>query len=154
MAYIEQYERTKRWYERFRALNSGRPHEVPSDNYVDEIYAFFMNCYHIKDWIKADLSVSAAIRETVEGHINSSQPLRLCADVCNSLKHFRLTRPRSDENPAFGRKRFALSLGVGQPTTIGLKYEVTTNTGPVDAFQLATDCIAAWDAFFSANGLT
>jgi hypothetical protein len=54
-SYREQYERVKRWYGKFIALDQGRAHDVPSENYLDEIYAFFMNCYHFKDWIKNDI---------------------------------------------------------------------------------------------------
>ena len=41
--YREQYDRMKRWYHRFVALDQGRSHDVPSDNYLDEIYPFLMN---------------------------------------------------------------------------------------------------------------
>ena len=150
--YREQYDRMKRWYDRFAALDQGRSHDVPSDNYLDEIYAFFMNCYHLKDWIKNDTAVAVAIQQAVEPHINSSRQLKLCADICNSLKHLRLTSSRSGENPAFGRKQFGLALGTG-PTAINLKYEIDTTGGAIDAFQLATECLDAWDTFLSANGL-
>jgi hypothetical protein len=150
--YREQYDRMKRWYDRFVALDQGRSHDVPSDNYLDEIYAFFMNCYHLKDWIKHDGTVAPTVQQAVEPHINSSRPLKLCADICNSLKHLSLTSSRSGENPAFGKKQFGLALGTG-PTTINLKYEIDTATGPIDAFQLATECVDAWDTFLAANGL-
>lgn len=150
--YREQYDRMKRWYDRFVSLNQGRSHDVPSDNYLDEIYAFFMNCYHLKDWIKNDGTVAPIIQRTVEPYINSSRPLKLCADICNSLKHLSLTSSRSAENPAFGKKHFVLALGTG-PTTINLKYEIDTTSGTIDAFQLATECVGAWDSFLTAHGL-
>ncbi len=52
-SYQEQYDRMKRGSSRFAALDQGRSHDVASDNYVDDIYASFMNCYHLKDWILA-----------------------------------------------------------------------------------------------------
>ena len=55
--YQEQYDRTKRWYDRLTAIDQGRAHDMASDHYVDEIYAFFLNCYHLKDWIKNDGNV-------------------------------------------------------------------------------------------------
>ena len=73
----EQYERAKRWYKRFATINTGRVHNVSSDNYVDEIYAFFLNCYHVKDWIKNDASLLDAVRGAVEDFINSERSLRL-----------------------------------------------------------------------------
>ena len=150
--YSEQYDRMKRWFNRFVALDQGRLHDVPSDNYLDDIYAFFMNCYHLKDWIKHDGTVAPAVQQSVEHHINLSHPLKLCADICNSLKHLRLTSSRSGENPAFGKKHFSLALGTG-PATINLKCEIDTSAGAIDAFQLATECVSAWDTFLSENGL-
>jgi hypothetical protein len=150
--YCEQYDRMKRWYDRFAALDQGRSHDMPSDNYLDEIYAFFMNCYHLKDWLMNDTTVAHAIQQAVEPHINSSCPLKLCADICNSMKHLRLTSNRSGENPVFGRKQFSVVLGTG-PTTVSLKYEIDTASGVIDAFQLATECVDAWDTFLSAKRL-
>ena len=157
--YREQYDRMKRWYARFEAIDKGRQHDVASDNYVDEIYAFFLNCYHLKDWIKHDPAVlpifvsDKAAAAAVEGAIKADRSLKLCADICNSLKHLRLTRPeKSGESPTFGAKHFALSLGSGPPT-ISLKYEVDTASGPEDAFQIAVECVKAWDRFLGTHGL-
>jgi len=143
----------KRWYDRFEAIDQGRPHDMPSENYLDEIYAFFLNCYHFRDWLKNDSTLAVHIQQSVELHINSSRALILCADICNSLKHLRLTRTRSGENPAFGRKQFAVHLGTGVTTSISLKYVVITENDTVDAFSLATDCVASWETFLRANGL-
>jgi hypothetical protein len=150
--YQDQYDRMKRWYAIFAALDQGRLHDVTAENYVDEIYAFFMNCYHFKDWIKHDSAVGVSVQQSVEGHINLNRPLKLCADICNSLKHLTLTSQRSQEGPTFGKKEYGLTLG-GGPPTINLKYQIDTATGPIDAFQLATECVDAWDTFLSANGL-
>lgn len=149
----EQYERMKRWYDRFAAIAQGRDHDVPSDNYVDEIYAFFMNCYHFKDWLRSDPSLPTAVRDAVEAHVTAERPLRLCADICNALKHVTLTTSRSGENPRFGKKQFAVHLGPGVRTSIALKYEIATDTGSKDAFDLAKETVDAWDRFLNAHRL-
>lgn len=158
-SYREQYDRMKRWYARFEAIDKGRQHDVSSDNYIDEIYAFFLNCYHLKDWIRHDPAVlpvfatDNAVKAAIEGAVNADRSLKLCADICNSLKHLRLTqRERSGESPIFGAKHFALSLGA-EPPTISLKYVVDTTSGPEDAFQIATDCVKAWDSFLGTHRL-
>ncbi len=150
--YVKQYERVKRWYDRFSALNNGRTHDSFSENYVDDIYAFFQNSYHLKDWIKNDSAVPVAIQNAVEPYITSTRCLRLCADICNSSKHLSLTNPRSNEAPAFGAKHYGLNLGAGSQK-IQLKWEVDTSNGPIDAFQLARECIDAWEVFLTSNGL-
>ena len=144
--FVEQYDRMQRWYKKFSDIDKGRSHDTPSENYVDDIYAFFQNAYHLKDWIKNDLAVPAHVQSAVEQHINNNRSLELCADICNSLKHLDLARPRSGEVPTFGKKVFGLNIG-GGPTTISLKYEVVIKAGNIDAFGLASDCVKAWDAF-------
>jgi hypothetical protein len=151
--YRQQYDRMMRWYDRFVAIDHGRSHDSSSDNYRDEVYAFFESCYHLKDWIKNDTAISPGVVQSVEGHVSSSRSLRLCADICNSLKHLQLTRPRSHENPVFGAKSVALDLGNSTAPSISIKYEVETTNGPEDAFQLATDCVLAWGGFLGANNL-
>ena len=126
-------------------------HDVPSDYYQDEVYAFFINCYHQKDWIKNDRSVDPAVAKSVEEFINNSEDLSLCADLCNGAKHLRLTRgTRSGGDPQFGKREFKAGLG-GPETTISVKYSIDTSSGQVDAFELATKCLQAWKGFIVSN---
>lgn len=32
-------------------IYKGRPNDLPSDYYQHEVLAFFLNCYHLKDWV-------------------------------------------------------------------------------------------------------
>ncbi len=147
--YLEQFDRVKRWYQRFVIINEGIQHNLPSDNYQDEVYAFFLNCYHLKDWIKNDKSIGAAAAK-VEDFIENNDELKLCADICNSIKHLKLTTPRSGQEPRFGQRKFHLQVG-GSETTISVKYNIDTLSGPVDAFGLATNCLKAWESFIQSN---
>lgn len=147
--YLKQFKRVKRWYQRFVIINQGRQHDFPSDYYQDEVYAFFLNCYHLKDWIKNDKSVGAAAAK-VEEFINNNKELSVCADICNGIKHLRLTSTRSGQDPRWGPQKFNVQLG-GPETTISVKYSIDTSSGPVDAFELATRCLQAWENFIGAN---
>jgi len=160
--YQEQFERVKRWYEEIKKTDQGRPHDRSTDYYQDEVYAFFFNCYHLKDWIKNDKSVGAVAKKKVEDFINNSKELSLCADICNSSKHLVLTHPsRSKKNPQFGKRKFYVQLQgfigfnkrkskqklSGSEPTISIKYEINTSKGLVDAFELATKCLQKWEEF-------
>lgn len=150
--YLEQFERVKRWYKRFKMIDNGRPHNLPSEYYQDEVYAFFQNCHHLKDWIKNDNSVGAAAT-MVEGFINGNKELSLCADICNRKKHLMLTRPRSGKDPRFGKRDFKLTLEVPEEEkTIRVKYSINTSSGKrIDAFELATRCLQAWEDFIKSE---
>jgi len=138
----------KRWYKRFKEINNGQIHDKPSEFYEDEIYAFFMNCYHFKDWIKKD-PATASVANQVENYINNNTELSLCADICNGLKHFHFDGDRNGESPEFGKTKAKLDIGSG-PTTIAVKYEIKTKSGTIDAFDLATKCIKTWDIFIKS----
>jgi hypothetical protein len=64
----EQWKRVGRWFERFSDTARGRDHNRESDAYQDEVYAFFLCCFHLKDWLKND-PVSAAAASDVENLI-------------------------------------------------------------------------------------
>lgn len=146
--YDEQLDRVKRWYERFKEIEEGRSHDRPSDYYQDVVYAFFMNCYHLKDWIKND-PASSSVAGKVEDYISNTPDLSLCADICNGLKHLVLNRERSGEDPEFGPTKFDVGVGT-RPTTIAVHYTINTNSGPIDAFSLATKCLKDWKSFISS----
>ncbi len=147
--YLEQFDRVKRWYQRFVTIDEGRQHTLPSDNYQDEVYTFFINCFHLKDWIKYDESVGAAAAK-VEDFINANKELNLCRDICHGIKHLKLENPRSGQDPQFGQRKFYLQVG-GPETTISARYTIDTSSGPVDAFELATKCLKAWENFILSN---
>jgi hypothetical protein len=141
----EQIVRVARYFRRFREYEAGLPADIGvSPEHKDLVYAFFLNCYHLKDWIKADPAL--ATLGDVEAFINGSPALRLCADICNASKHFELTRPRSNESPAVGIP----NLLVGRKSVV-LRYEVETNSGPIDSFELAERCMVAWSKFLGLD---
>ena len=74
--YPEQWDRVRRWYLRFREISEGKLHDRSSDFYQDDIYAFFMNCYHLKDWIKKDPTASSLSAE-VEDFITNVPEMAL-----------------------------------------------------------------------------
>ncbi len=143
--YPEQWERVRRWYQLFQEISQGKLHDKESDFYQDDVYGFFMNCYHLKDWIRNDPTASA-LSTKVESFITNVPEMALCADICNGLKHLVLKSPRSSENPQFGKRHFKVGVGT-QRTTIAVEYTIDTASGPIDAFELATKCLKAWEDF-------
>ena len=77
----EQWERVKRYFERFERLTrTGRIHDTNSENYVDDIYSFFIHCYHLKDWIEKD--PSSPLRSDVNDFGKKSKSFQICRDLC------------------------------------------------------------------------
>ena len=149
--YTEQLARLRRSFERFGEIDSGRIHDRNSHHYEDELYVFFMNCHHLKDWLINDPAFSTP-KADIEGFINLNAELQLCADICNSHKHLALSKPpRSTESPTMGVRNFAVSLGVG-PVQLSAKYAIDTKSGPIDAYKLASKCLDLWITFIKSSG--
>jgi hypothetical protein len=150
--YQEQVDRLKRSYQRLAEIDKGRTHDMYSEFYRDEIYVFFMNCHHLKDWLAKDSQFSASKTE-VDDYINSNKELQICADICNAHKHFRLDEPRkrSAEQPSVGDQNIELKLKARE-IVVRAKFTIDTASGPLDGFELATRCLDLWKAFILEKG--
>jgi hypothetical protein len=156
--YIEQYARVRRWYERFKAIAGGQEHRMPSAYYRDDVVAFFINCHHLKDWVKNDpfaLEHGSLTRTGVEDFVNASAELRICGDVCNGSKHFLLDPNRSstqDASTSIAKTAHSLYLGAYTPVYAAY-FEVVSSGKSRDAFELATSCLAQWDQYLQEHSL-
>lgn len=148
---MEQSDRMLRWYDRFKRVNDGQEHSEDVDYHEDTMRAFFENCFHLRDWILND-SRSGIPPGDVRNLINRTPVMQLCADIAISYKHLLVTqKPRSGQNPTLGPRHFTLSIG-GEVPYGQVNYTISTTSGAKDAFQLATDCVAAWKAFLGQYG--
>ena len=149
--YVEQFSRMQRWYERFKNIDEGTAHERSSEEYTDNVYAFFQNCYHLKDWIKNDDTIKLPKGFDIDrDFINKNPAMGLLADICNGTKHLKLAKERSNESPEFYSKNYSLTLG-GQKAVVKVKWNIKTKSGNQDAFQLATECVKKWEEFITKN---
>jgi hypothetical protein len=167
--HVEQLNRVERWYKRFEEIDSGTIHNRPSEYYQDDVYSFFQNCHHLKDWIKNDTNVTLPNKgQVVEDHVSGNDDLKLCADICNGTKHLKLIDPktrkpksRTGKQPEFIKAEYGLHIGGSlnfgssqapeTPTTLSVRYTIDAAAGPVDAFELATRCIDSWKRFVAAH---
>jgi len=143
--YLEQWARVKRWWTRVHEVTYGRSPVFYPEFGEDEIYAFFLNCYHLKDWIKNDPS-SGELKDLVEDYINKSFALSICADLCNGLKHFKRDPKRVRKNAKFGP--ITQRILDANSLTIAITSTIETDSGIFDANEIASQCIVEWENFF------
>ncbi len=151
MKYLEQYERIKRSYNRFEKINKGMLHDKNSDYYQDEVYAFFINCYHLKDWLIKDLPTGIKKRD-IESFVGKSKNLMISGALCTGSKHLIISDPRFDPSTKIGKRSVKVGLGTG-PTTISVKYQINIDNKIHDAFTIATKCLKEWERFLKRNRL-
>lgn len=117
-----------------------------------ELFAFFEICHHLKDWIK--FSPGYKSFSDVEKFINGSPPLRICADICNRLKHRKLTKPpRSNSELGIFKVKTTTTIGP-DPSLASVKLDhatIETERGEECCFALAEECMNEWKRYFSEN---
>jgi hypothetical protein len=153
----KQWDRVKRRYARLELMNTPREHTSPTADYPDDDFqAFFMDCFHLKDWLKNDSATGLSSKE-VEVTVTTSSVLGLCGDLANGSKHLLLTTPRVDPHAKLGGRLIKVAHQAGggtpHPTTIAYSYKVEALGKTIDAFELATACMAEWESFLKSKSL-
>ena len=156
--YIEQFLRVERWFSRLLddALSRPKTQQITEEYFQDDLYSFFINCYHLKDWIEKDNSIACTKSDT-ESFLAKNEYLKLCADLCNSSKHLVLnTKGRSQKSPRVGVPEIYTSVAIDPKAvkadssllqTRFLFYVETDDHEYIDALELASECINAWANF-------
>lgn len=115
------------------------------------IYAFFIFCHHIKDYIINDESFNIE-KKIVENYINDYDCLSICADICNGTKHLEFDErhpPRSGGKPQ-GKLRVKRDDKKGKGLERFYVYFSTTK-GDINFLELADCCIQKWIEFIKQN---
>ncbi len=144
----DQRNRIGRWHKRVSAIGRGIPVGMSKDEALDDVFAFFMNCYHQRDWIIGSGFKSPA---EVDEYVRNTDVLALCRDICAGLKHFRAEPTRAYIDSSWSTATITVSSTVParREPIPGEYWVITTDRGNVDTFDLADRCVAAWDALLS-----
>jgi hypothetical protein len=143
-----QWARVHRRLDDVRAVYAGRP--GGTDAAVDTVQSFFESVLHLKDWLGND-PLSGVTKATGDSVINTSQVLRLCADLANGSKHLRLTHSRAgDTSTTIARNDVTVLVGTG---TSAHRFYVQSAGTEHDVLQLAEAAVNEWISFLSGRGL-
>ena len=156
-ASAEQFARVERALARVRS-NRGR--ELPE--YEDDVWSFFQNAWHLKDWIKNDPELSQKDRDAVEGDVGGLEVLRICADLANRSKHLRLEHKRLDANISkrsthihAGAVHLSLSSGSSVvPGYAELIFTIVADDGrEFGVIETAEQAVAEWRELLNRYGV-
>jgi hypothetical protein len=159
-AYQEQLARTGRLYRRVldRVVPIHRPDGQLTDineciaDYSDDVWSFFVNAWHIRDWVKHDKNIDSATRARIVDAAKIARSLRLCADLANGRKHLTLTRP-----PRIGAELSTMRAAIGEGEnwifdlylTLGDEHPAES----VAAVAVAFDAMREWQRIIEAEAL-
>jgi len=147
----EQYDRLTRWQARLK-----EPAPV-DDRRLDDYHAFFICCFHLKDWLRADPLLSPTIGPAAEAWLNDVKYLRLCADLANASKHLVIDRKvRIDPNIAVRAVQGAFQADAFQAGAFQVNDEVivVADRETYEGTFLVEMCVLNWELFLREHGLS
>lgn len=146
----EQYDRMRRWYARVNEF-------APVDEHrIDDFYAFFVCCFHLRDWLKQDSGLDKKIGADAQAFVNNNRWLRICADIANGAKHLRRNRPaRIDAGARVEKTTLTFpTAGFSPEAFLSRDFIVVPADGTMwIALGIAKNAVAAWDNFLGERGL-
>ncbi len=93
----KQYRRIERAHDEIVQYFESPKKSKSSEKMLDPVYDFFLNCYHLREWIREDNKVSQDIKNSLpsfEKNTSSVQFL-ICRDLCNKSKHAMLKETKN-----------------------------------------------------------
>jgi hypothetical protein len=144
-----------RWFERLHEAG------VVDERRCDDFYAFFVICYHLKDWIKNDPRVrqeAPTVADSVVAFVDEKQSLRMSADIANGVKHLvrnNPTRVKIDPNALLSVAQPAFQADAFQEDAFQVSGEIVVKAldQKWDAEMIAGHCVAHWQNFLRRAGL-
>jgi hypothetical protein len=133
-----QYKRMIRFHDRAKqSLQGNDENEI-----YDFIYAFFQNCYHLRDWV---VSGGVATKDEMKYLFDNNTELKLCRDICNATKHLQYDKPSIDPRPRISREWNPFKNEAADFYLYSDKRRSIT--------ELMSSCVVAWDEFLANKGL-
>ena len=95
-----QYRRMERIHDNIIADFESKTFSKSSEERLDDVYEFFFNCYHLREWIQEDNKVDQSTKDILPTFENQNSPIQLqmCRDLCNKSKHAVLKFKPNDPN--------------------------------------------------------
>jgi hypothetical protein len=161
--YIEQWNRVQRWYSKVEELTL-KPTNIELEHALDIIYAFYINCFSLRDWIQSS-NTNSEISKKVEDIFKDSYGIEcfsICAGIANGSKHLKPDRKRA----TYGKTSIITQSIKLYPPLIYLnsqnniselkasyRWTILSGNKEFDIYDLARECIKEWKFFLNQNNL-
>ncbi len=147
IGYRDRLDRARRFLERIeRSVDDMGDDGITHVDFQHIVWAFFQNCWHVKDWVLYDPLVDQVTKDAVCKRAHDSGVLRVCQDMCNGTKHL-------GSRPGASHDHIDTTIVPGGP--IIRDCLIDTGAGKlVSGRMLAHQCIGEWVSILQSHGLT
>jgi len=140
-----QLDRVRRWHKRVREIGWEPGFSGGTVDNLDVLFAFFQNCYHLRDWLERSRTMS---KQQLDNFFQEHEEMQICRDICNGTKHLEISKPSVDADFSIGRE-----YEPGYRPCLDESYFVIAYGDMHDLFDLADSCMRLWESFLTRNGL-
>jgi len=148
-----QYSRLCRWHQRVRALVRTEGKRTAPQDELDFIFAYFQTCFHLKEWLWKSGAVSQAETDSLT---NQHFEFKLCRDICNGTKHFKISEAKASVDFHFSIQRdidpFEHPTAPGYRESYTIIFDHEGSRLAYDLFGLELRCFEIWNAFLESKG--
>lgn len=167
-----QYRRMERAHDKIVADFESTTFSKSSQERLDDVYDFFFNCYHLREWIKEDDKVDQSTKDGLPTFEKRDSPVQfqMCRDLCNKSKHVVLKHKPNDPNikivpyggSIFKASTIEIEEAQKRKETLHLKeedgifmgnYLVSFKGSQYDLKGVVQGCMHVWKEFFVKNNL-
>jgi hypothetical protein len=137
----DQWARVQRWHVRVEEVRKGG-WSSDKDRALDTIFAFYMNCFHLGDWLKESGLCSD---EDLINMRDEYGQLGLCRDIANGMKHMRVDLNHHPIEPNWGTATAHVTfVHTDGSIPFGLWVFKLGDGSSFDMFDLASQCMEIW----------
>jgi len=148
-----QWARVCRWYERCKKLCNKRVVEALTEEDLDEVIAFFQNCFHLREWV---VGSHPEIKKVLQQFSRENFEMGACRDICNGYKHKVIKWPSHDPDFNFYQEYDygVEESGTGEsPIRYNFAFAEGEGIRKFDAFDLVEQCFNLWREILLDQGL-
>lgn len=151
----EPYGRMIRWHKKFTSLTKVRK-VVDTIAANDVANAFFLYCYQLKDWIKADDDIGTDLKEGLEEAINDNDDMVLCDCLATGAKHktVRVNARRQKIKSIELKPVIAMTLVADNKNKSTGQYQwrvIVNGNETIDGIDLANRCVKFWKDYLKSE---
>ena len=141
------------WEEQYRRILRGlariKNQDRSQEEYEDDLWCFFINCWHLKDWLKQDAFINVNVTSDIEKEAENSGILQYCRTVADKRKHLRLSR----FHPKDAQPIAAFDVSTADET-VTVRWHIEKDDGTsVPVVQFAESIVYEWSRILRAYGL-
>jgi hypothetical protein len=145
IGYRNQLDRARRFLDRMEHQPVDDDDGMSDVDFQDMVWAFFQNCWHVKDWLLNDPLVNQVIKDAVNDRVHQSVVLKVCQEMCNGTKHL-------GARPGASHDHIDTTIVPGGPTIMDCLIDNGAGT-LVSGRALAHQCIGEWVGILQSMGL-